>query len=336
MNLELRQAEISDRAAIARFLAKAYVGRDQWKYPERWEWQYVANPFNPDDRLPIWIALAGDEVIGQTCVTHVPMRIDGRDRIGSYGTDTIVLPEYRGRIGMALQGARHDAIDFVLCLWAAEAAIAMYDWLELKPMRAVEELCFDCRGARAEAGTSRVDIEPVSSFDHRTDDLWSRLAPGLEPLVSRNAAYLRWKYTCQPFMRYEPFYALRDGVDRGLLILRQFVAPEPNAGVIAELLCDPDDREVRSACIAFAKHELSRRGCDSIVASTSEPRFAEDYRAAGFATAGEEIPFVPERWDDFQVAERQAWFISQGDGDGDQFPRGGIRMTLRGLLPRRE
>ena len=43
--LTVRQATLADRPAIVDLLHDAYPGREQYKHPERWHWQFVANPF---------------------------------------------------------------------------------------------------------------------------------------------------------------------------------------------------------------------------------------------------------------------------------------------------
>jgi len=44
-------------------------------YPVYWNWQFTDNPFvtNADGRLPIWIAYAGNEIVGQ--IGSLPMTL---------------------------------------------------------------------------------------------------------------------------------------------------------------------------------------------------------------------------------------------------------------------
>jgi hypothetical protein len=77
--IEVRKASRSDRPAIARFLEEAYGTRAQYKTASRWTWQFLDNPFGPEDgdEVPIWIAVDGDRVVGQTAVQNGLVQVDG-------------------------------------------------------------------------------------------------------------------------------------------------------------------------------------------------------------------------------------------------------------------
>jgi GNAT superfamily N-acetyltransferase len=106
----VRRATLADRSAIADFLRRAYPERHRYKFPERWEWQFVNNPFRNSERLPLWIAFDGTRVIGQTGAMIEPMVIDGHETRVGWSVDTVVLPEYRGRgVGTRLQQANQDS-----------------------------------------------------------------------------------------------------------------------------------------------------------------------------------------------------------------------------------
>ena len=60
MSITVRQATIDDKLEIFSFLDLAYGENARYKYPERWEWQFVHNPFKPTE-LPVWIAITEEE-----------------------------------------------------------------------------------------------------------------------------------------------------------------------------------------------------------------------------------------------------------------------------------
>ncbi len=104
--LTVRQAALADKPAIFDFIRKAYADRDQFKIPERWQWQFQQNPFANGDELPIWIAINGNAVIGQSCAMLEPIKIGNEELTVGWSVDTFVLPEYRGQgIGTQLQRA---------------------------------------------------------------------------------------------------------------------------------------------------------------------------------------------------------------------------------------
>jgi GNAT superfamily N-acetyltransferase len=104
MDYIVRQATYADRDKIRNFLEKAYPLRTQFKFPKRWNWEFVENPFWRGDNLPIWIAIYDGEVIGQTCAMYCPLKVGHEVYNAAWSVDTIVLPEYRGcGIGSKLQ-----------------------------------------------------------------------------------------------------------------------------------------------------------------------------------------------------------------------------------------
>ena len=62
-----------------------------------------------DEGLPLWIALDGGRVVGQTGAMVEPIKFgDVKDKV-AWSVDTYVLPEYRGRgVGRQLQQANQS------------------------------------------------------------------------------------------------------------------------------------------------------------------------------------------------------------------------------------
>jgi GNAT superfamily N-acetyltransferase len=116
--IEVRRATLTDKPAIFEFLSKAYAGRAQYKFPERWEWQFEKNPFRQGSELPIWIAV--DEkrvVVGQVCAMFEPLKMGAEARYLAWPVDFVVLPEYRSQqIGTRLHKADFDDKDIFVAL----------------------------------------------------------------------------------------------------------------------------------------------------------------------------------------------------------------------------
>jgi GNAT superfamily N-acetyltransferase len=96
--ITIRRATLGDKDAIFRFIQQVHADRWQYKIPERWQWEFVDNPFLKDDRLPIWIAL--DEmgnVVGQACSLVEPIKIGDQIRRVGWGVDVFLLPDHRGQ-----------------------------------------------------------------------------------------------------------------------------------------------------------------------------------------------------------------------------------------------
>lgn len=97
MTIHIRRAKIDDKPAIFTFLDKAYGENARYKYPERWEWQFVNNPYKPSSDLPVWIAVTEEgKIVGQSCAMYEPINVRDKTLLIAWALDAIVLPEFRG------------------------------------------------------------------------------------------------------------------------------------------------------------------------------------------------------------------------------------------------
>ena len=120
-NIIIRQASIKDREAIWSFLQLAYGENSKYKFPERWNWQYLNNPFWEEENLPLWIAIKDGKVIGQSNALIIPLKIDSKIVTAGWSTDTNILPEYRGfGLGTKLQ---HMKLNYIKNYMAINIAV---------------------------------------------------------------------------------------------------------------------------------------------------------------------------------------------------------------------
>lgn len=97
MTITIRRAKLEDKQAIFAFLDKAYGENARYKYPERWEWQFVLNPFKPTAELPIWIAITEEgNVVGQSCAMYERVKVGETTDTLAWALDAYVLEEFRG------------------------------------------------------------------------------------------------------------------------------------------------------------------------------------------------------------------------------------------------
>lgn len=120
--ITVRRAKVEDKPAIFNFIQNAYTGRWQYKIPDRWNWQYVENPFISSKELPIWIAINSDgEVVGQSCAMMEPLKLGSTVRSMAWGVDLIVDPQYRGQgLGSELKKANDESHDIFMSLTMAD------------------------------------------------------------------------------------------------------------------------------------------------------------------------------------------------------------------------
>jgi predicted N-acetyltransferase YhbS len=98
METIIRRASIADKAAIWKFIKVAYGDFSKHMIPKQWTWQYRENPYVKKEKnlLPILLAIKDDQIVGQTCVTPVELKIGDAVYPATWGTDFNVLSDFRG------------------------------------------------------------------------------------------------------------------------------------------------------------------------------------------------------------------------------------------------
>lgn len=373
--IQVRQATWEDKAALFRFIRRAYQGRWEYKIPERWQWAYVDNPFLEGPGLPIWIAVdPAGQVVGQTCALVEPLKVGSAVHRVGWSVDTFLLPEYRGQgIGYRLQQANDEAnrIFMSLSMSAANRRIkarlgsvpiapvpSFLKTVRHEPARAMATLLAgalpgresqqqrlasllrvsrldralgaaltlrgNLRDARLQAQADpSVSIEAVDTFGPEVDTLWDEMATHFYAAVPRQQAFLNWKFVRQPHMHYRRFVARRGDRMVGYLVLRRARPPEPNLGVLADLLAAPHDEGAVLSLLLQAVAQLKQQGVDAIVAATTVPAYQTQMRRLGFRQTKEDVPMLHCRLD-ANTCERLtrpgAWLLGKGDHDWDQYP----------------
>lgn len=106
--VQTRQATIDDISIIKDFYSEAFPEVSELKYPSRWNWLYVDNPFCASDKgLPVWISADKDKVYGMAGTIQSPFQINGTVFNAAWGCDLRVSSEARGQgLGKALEKAR--------------------------------------------------------------------------------------------------------------------------------------------------------------------------------------------------------------------------------------
>lgn len=102
METIIRLASLDEKSAHLKFIETAYAEEGhvlQQKMLKRWTWQYCDNPCIDQEKndLNVVIAIRGDQIVGQACLTPVKLKIEDQFYTAFWGGDTIVLPVCRGQ-----------------------------------------------------------------------------------------------------------------------------------------------------------------------------------------------------------------------------------------------
>jgi GNAT superfamily N-acetyltransferase len=115
---EIRKATIADEPLIAEAWQQAYGDMAAFKYPGRWRWNVLGNPFVEGGRRPlVWLAMDGRRVAAWTSAFVVPLHAGRRQVLGAHSVDTFTLPQYRRHgLGQLLQDENQRAHDVFIAI----------------------------------------------------------------------------------------------------------------------------------------------------------------------------------------------------------------------------
>lgn len=328
--ISIRQAVAEDREAIFDFIRTAYAGREQYKIPYRWYWQFVDNPYAAPNGLPVWIALHNGRIVGQTAAMPEPVKLGPCETTAGWSVDTFVLPDYRRRgLGRELQKLNQESHPVFLSLKMSEHNARIKAELgaaELSPVYMMK-LCLGTDGAdlckrirrrspvlgaclsrtglapamasalsasarrqwqgtveqfQGEGEGDEVEIREVFSFNHEFTELWQHAAHNYDLAVNRTATYLQWKYDERPHVEYRRFIARREGQLCGYVILRCGTPPEPNLGIIDDLVAAGQSEAVLQILAVFAVEFFRQHNIGEIRVAASDERYIHALGGLGF------------------------------------------------------
>jgi GNAT superfamily N-acetyltransferase len=347
----VRQATLCEKPALFEFLRHAYPDRWQYKFPARWEWEYENNPF-VQGAPPIWIALAGDRIIGQSGALVEPLVIHGQDTRVGWGVDFFVLPEFRGQgLGTRLQQANNAGNEVFMSLSMAASAARIKTAIGLQPLPPVPvfmkivkhdpESVLTTLAARTHLpeGILRVTGLPrlgASLLTARTARRARNIPPpvpgALTPLAQFGPetddlwARLSGKFTALirrdaeylnwKYVQQPHVQYERYMTERGYVIFRRARPPERNAGLILDVFADPADEPTLRTLLSFASHRLTAQGVTYLQAASSVPAIQHILTGWDFKQTKTVTPMIRAG---FPVPQT-GWLLGKGDHDWDQFP----------------
>jgi len=316
-------------------------------------WLTERNPFRAE-RTPYYLLTYGDQVIGMH--GHMPLKFSlrGRQMTGYLAHDDLLAKAYRGKgLGkILLRGVAEQTTDFAGALWFNEPNRHLYlkaGWLPVpnfypyfkildpapfirqrvggrisratlsllaRSALRVGELAFRARAPR------RMDILPITRFDERFDEFFSRVSPAFGLMVVRDHHYLNWKFVERPFSNYRRYAAFNaQGTLCGYAVLKRAKKEDRLRGQILDILADPREPEAFEGLLNRCIKDLKRSGADNVMIMCTYPPFIRQLKRAGFLRAPTPEPFMASKWeqqfDQPFVSSVGNWYLTFGDADGD-------------------
>lgn len=262
-----------------------------------WDWQFKNGPAGPAN---IWLAVAGQKIIGQNAQIPLPMKIGEQICKGSIAVDVITHPDYqRQGIQNAIRKQLFDSnrgkgisisygtatrnifplygrMDspyphFNICQPALLVKIISLGKLLTSRYKipGVASNLMDSAWARITSRTSSfkntgIITQQVSSFDESIDAFWQKASGIKRVMVVKNMKYLNWRYVEKPGKEYKIFIAKRNDETVGYVVLKL----ENNTmtrGFIVDLLALPDEDIITQMLIARAMEYFRAEGVATVL-----------------------------------------------------------------------
>lgn len=263
--------------------------------PAYWNWQFRDNPAG----LPrIRVAVVGESIVGHWAVIPVHMQILGRTVLGTLALDAMTHPDYRhqsmlttlaselyaelGRDGIPITyGFPNDnSIGLVTkkLQWTYLCSLPVC----VKPLHPgviVDRVISNrllAAAARplAEVGTAlvsrrltlpdsaRANVRWLERFDERADDLWRATYDGSKIALTRNAAFLNWRYFMNPSRRYRAVAFEEQGDLIAYAVVRCMEQFGLRGGMIEDWIGQPGRDDALQAVLAAAMEHFASEHVD--------------------------------------------------------------------------
>ncbi|HEX8617349.1 MAG TPA: hypothetical protein VF911_07175 [Thermoanaerobaculia bacterium] len=329
MPVDVRAYRAGDEAAILELFARSFPHAP--RRLDHFEWKYRRSPFG-NERISLAFA---DEarLVGHYSGYPVPFRfVDPRTRrrtdvlahqVGDTMTDVAVRHIGRGPSSILGRTALHFYERFCEKQVAFNFGfnVANIQKFSLRFLRSdrVEPVTYRVavplpRIARAERWLRGYSFEQVRETNGEWDELFERVAPAYQFCVTRNAAYVRWRYLQCPDVPYVVVAVRKWRRLVGWIVFRV----RENRFTWGDALFDPDFPD---AVEVVLRHVVPSHPVDVVEGwFPSRPRwFDEILTSLGFAVRPEpqdlSVMCVPFAWPDAVARMRESLYYTWGDGD---------------------
>jgi hypothetical protein len=314
----------------------------------RWEWQYRRNPNNPGQEPEIWIAREGPAIVGQYATMPVRLSLGGKEIQGSWGMDVMVAPErQRQGLGEVLFRTWDRNVGASLGLGLSEASYRLFQklrWPDVGPIpcyvkpltrralrrpewpvavnRIVSAVTLPIVKVVARNRPLRAEVRMLQRFDDSFTELWESIASRFDLAVRRDAAYLNWKFTSAPHVRYSIAALRRDDRNIGYAVYRHVYESRGRVTLLVDFLTDPDDEDGLGTLLGWVDREARRADSDKIRTFAIHEAFGRVLKKSGYFQVKSSVNFVVK----VNAMEMPAafyeqtgrWHITLGDSDQDR------------------
>jgi GNAT superfamily N-acetyltransferase len=337
---------LAERERVLSLLRSAHPNDPRQGNADFWNWHFLAHPEAAPDKIPVWVARAGERIAGQLATIPVRLRLAGETVSAVWILDLLVDPEFRRRgimkrlvheaqkeypfmLGTATR-RQHSAAMLTGLGWTVFSPIPRYHKIlfagnavreiaRLGPLRGIANaLSAPLRLGLADAG--RLSVREIDAADASFAELYASACTQWGCSVERTSAYLTWIFENQPHKHYRFLACYSDGCLVGYAVL-YFRAASPtdviDKAAISDICYHPvEPAKTIDALLAASLRKAIELRVGGLVTDALDPLLEQRLRAFGFraVTSGQEIMATGPRHREV-LFDPTKWHFTRGDSD---------------------
>jgi GNAT superfamily N-acetyltransferase len=343
--ITIEQLKLSDKDKEIAFLQRAYDDNPRMSDESFWDWHYLQAPYKEPEKLPIWVARSGGQIVGQVGTIPVEVNVEGVRRKAIWILDMIVAPEFRRRgLAKKLVNAAHEICPFGLVI-NTEAQVGSTKLLQdagyqiivnvprfhkpLFPANDIREISkIDLLRKTVNLAFApfrprfkeNKNVRAVESFDRSFETFWAQAATQWSCAVQRDVKYLEWQFSRQPAKKFDIIGYYEGAKLLGYAVLF-FRKPGAHGAVpkaaISDICYHPDNPvKIIDALLQESLRIAVERQAGGLVTDALAALVEERLERFGFWRVKNPLQFMVKS-DGRQdlLNDPKKWFLTRGDSD---------------------
>jgi hypothetical protein len=338
-----------DADAVVGVWSRNFESSTPEQHREKFAWNYLDNPAGTG-RCWLLRAGPGGEVVGTAGLGFRRFLIGGQQRLVGLASDFAVDKSHRSLqpavlLARAVLGCLGDDLPMIYGLPNRQSAgifkrlgyrapdvcdrrrfvkvLRVGPYLKarsgalraLTPLAPVIDLGLRAvSGYTWRRGRGRI-VRELPEFDHRFDDLWQRVSPGLTLAGERTSEFLRWRYAACPFRRFRTVGLLAEGGEQ--LLGYAVCHVDRDRAMLISYLADRSDGRAMDDLVAGVLTWARREGLSSVVSEWPLPHLVSSLGRLGFVNRAAEYPveLLAATTPAITDADLSGWYLTPGDED---------------------
>ncbi len=307
-----------DGKHLQEFFKKVYSINHILTNQEFFEWQFVKSGFQN------WIVKKDEKIVGHVGIINPPFIINGQNKRVGFWACLMIREDLRSHgLGVFLNREIEKEMDIAYSTGINQEGMKLFrglKWVEAGNMyRWIIKLFIQTENQAKE----------ITTFDESWDKSWKQIKKRFIATVNRSSAYLNWRFTNHPKIKYKAFgIKSKDGYD-GYIILR-LEEGEMRAVRIVDFVAY--DEQAEKELLKMALNYANENKVDFLDFFCSSKIYAKSLTDLGFNDSDDETPVFILPIDNsrkyinwaYKIINPELnikpgdWFIVKADGDKDR------------------